>query len=261
MNLKQVTAYLEKNSLHLFYMFLGGAVLLRLMDDILLNRWGIHRGEIFPYRHLEFIPLYGSAGLLLEWALALTGGILLFTNEKRKGAFLAGIAMTLSLSQMLQNQKILLWIILWIVACTDLKENISARKFLKWQIILVYTFGALSKIFDQFVTGETLHILALQQMQQSDGLQKILWSPFVNPTFSVAISYAVIFLELLIPLAFFRKKEAAWFLVLALHGGFLVMMKDLSSFSFAMFALASLYYCPDVISMDEDFSQPVNEPG
>ncbi|MDG0814818.1 hypothetical protein [Bdellovibrio svalbardensis] len=261
MSFKQVTAYLEKNSLRLFYMFLGAAVLLRLLDDVLLGRWGIHAGAIFPYRHPGYFPLYGTTGLLLEWALALTGGVLLFTNEKRKGAFFAAIAMSLSLSQMMQNQKILLWIVLWIVALTDLGKNIPARKFLKWQIVLVYTFGALSKIFDQFVTGETLHIIALRQMETTTGLQKFLWSPLLNSGFSTMVSYAVIALELLIPLLFIRKKEWAWFFVLVLHGGFVVMMKDLSSFTFSMFALASLYYCPDVMMTDEDLIQPVNEPG
>ncbi len=258
MSLKPMTAYLEKNSLSLFYMFLGGAVLMRLVDDVLLGRWGIHAGELYPYRHPGFFPLYGTTGLLLEWGFALTGGVLLFTAEKRKGAFFAAVAMTLSLSQMMQNQKILLWIVLWIVA---LPANISARKFLKWQIILVYLFSALSKIFGQFVSGETLRTIALHQVEMASGLQKSLWIPFTNSTFSLWSSYLVIVLELLIPLLFFRKKEWAWIFVLALHGGFLVMMKDLSSFSFAMFALAALYYCPDVTIIEEDLIQPVNEPG
>lgn len=261
MSLKPVTAYLEKNSLQLFYLFLGGAVLLRVFDDILLGRWGIHAGELFPYRHPGYFPLYGVAGLLLEWALALTGGALLFTEQKRTGAFLAALAMTLSLSQMMQNQKILMWIILWIVACTDLNFNISARNFLKWQIILVYIFGALAKIFDQFASGETLYTLALHQGEIATGMQKYLWLPLTNFKISLVASYLVIALELLIPFLFFRKKDWAWIFVFILHTGMLVLLKDLTAFSFAMFALAALYYCSDVIRTEEDFIQPVTEPG
>lgn len=260
MNFKQVPAYLSKNSLYLFYMFLGAAVLLRIVDDITLGRWAIHAGRIFPYRHPGFFPLYGVSGLLLEWALTFTGGVLLFTTHRRKGALLAGLGMLLSLSQMMQNQKILLLIVLWMTALTELETNIPARKFLKWQIILVYAFSALSKIFDQFITGETLHNIAILQ-SENGGISGFMWRLMLNQNNALMVSYVVVFLEILLPLLFIRKKEWAWFVVLILHGGFLLLMKDLAAFSFGMFALAALFYCPDVTISEEDLIQPVSEPG
>lgn len=261
MSFNRMTAYLTKNSLTLFNMLLGAGVLARLWDDIFLGRWSIHAGAVFPYRHPGFFPIYGQSGLLIEWALILAGGVLLFTTESRKGALLAAIGLSLSLSQMIQNQKILLWIILWIVALTDLRTNISARKFLKWQLILVYLFTGLSKVFDQFSSGETLQIIALHQLELGYSWQEFIWQPLTKLIFARVISWLVIAWELLIPLLFLLQFNGTWLLVLLLHGGLLFTMKDLSSFSFAMFALTTLFYCPDVVIKDEDLTQPVTDPG
>lgn len=263
MNFKQVTAQLERNSLQLFYFFMGAAVLLRLVDDVMVGRYAIHAGEIFSYRHPGYFPLYGTTLLLIEWALTFTGGVLLFTQERKWGAWLAAIGMTMSLTQMMQNQKILLWIILWTIALSSsLAGNIPARRFLKWQIILVYVFGALSKVFDQFITGKTLQTVAFVQTQDStDHLMKVLWQPLLSLPTAQLMSWAVIVLEILIPFLLMRKKDFAWIFVLVLHGGFMLMMKDIASFSFAMFALAAIFYCPDVIIKEEDLIQPVSEPG
>lgn len=57
-----------------FYTFFALALVARVASDIFeAHRWSIHREEIFPYRHLfEFIPLYSTSILVVEWGLLLT---------------------------------------------------------------------------------------------------------------------------------------------------------------------------------------------
>jgi hypothetical protein len=192
-----------------------------------LNRWGIHAGVIFPYRHPAYFPLYGSTFLAVEWLCTLLGAGLLLTNYRRAGALLAAVGMAMSISQMMQNQKILLLLILLVVALAKPEDSPEARWFLRWQIVLVYGFTALAKIFAEFSTGATL--------------AKI--SPLaLNDSVFLGLSWFIIALELLIPFCLFKKREWAWLVILILHGSFTFFMRDIAAFTLGMFALAALYY-------------------
>ena len=208
---------------------------IRVVEDLFLNRWGIHSGVIFPYRHPGFFPLYSNIFLVLEWVLSLSGAALLLTAKRRWGALIAAVGMAMSISQMIQNQKILLFLILLIIACAPPENSAGSRWFLRWQIILVYVFAALSKIFAEFSTGATL--------------AKISPVPLVDSAFLV-ISWGIIILELLVPVCLMKKREWAWFVVLILHGGFTLFMRDLAAFTLSMFALTALFYGADETAPD-----------
>ncbi|MGE5086031.1 MAG: hypothetical protein ACM3MG_06985 [Bacillota bacterium] len=223
----KVTAFLEKNSLPLFYLFLAAAIFIRVVEDLFLNRWGIHSGTIFPYRHPNYFPLYSNVFLVIEWTLLLAGAALLLTEKRRWGAVVAALGMAMSLSQMLQNQKILLLWVLLIVAFAPPENSEGSRWFLRWQIVLVYVFAALSKIFAEFSTGATL--------------AKIFPVALTDSAYLV-ISWIIIVIELLIPILLLKKRQWAWLAVVILHGGFSLFMRDLAAFTLTMFALTSLFY-------------------
>ncbi|MBO9668198.1 MAG: hypothetical protein J7501_15460, partial [Bdellovibrio sp.] len=188
---------------------------------------GIHVGAIFPYRHPGYFPLYGTTFLVVEWLLTLLGAGLLLTSYRRPGALLAAVGIAMSLSQMLQNQKILLLLILLVVAIAKPEDSPEARWFLRWQLVLVYGFTALAKIFAEFSTGATL--------------AKI--SPIaLNESVFLVLSWFVIALELMIPFCLFKKRQWAWFAIAILHGSFTIFMRDIAAFTLGMFALAALYY-------------------
>lgn len=226
----KVTAFLEKNSLPLFYLFLAAAIFIRVVEDLFLNRWGIHSGMIFPYRHPNFFPLYSSIFLILEWSFMIVGAVLLLTAKRRWGALVAALGMAMSLSQMLQNQKILMLLVLLIVAASPPENSAGSRWFLRWQIVLVYIFAALSKIFAEFSTGATLAKISPVALTDSAYL---------------IISWIVIAIELLIPFFLMKKREWAWLAIVILHGGFSLFMRDLAAFTLAIFALTALFYYSD----------------
>lgn len=223
----KVTAFLEKNSLPLFYLFLAAAIFIRVVEDLFLNRWGIHSGAVFPYRHPNYFPLYSNIFLIFEWSFLLAGAVLLLTSKRRWGALVAGLGMAMSITQMLQNQKILMLVVLLIVACVPPENSEGSRWFLRWQIVLVYIFAALSKIFAEFSTGMTLAKISPVALTDSAYL---------------VISWIVIAIELLIPFFLLKKREWAWLAVVVLHGGFSLFMRDLAAFTLTMFALTSLFY-------------------
>ncbi|WP_413612936.1 hypothetical protein [Bdellovibrio sp. HCB-110] len=225
--------------LKLFYHFFGLALVARVVSDIFeVHRWSIHLGEIFPYRHLfEFIPLYSTSLLVVEWGLLLIGALLIFRGKNRWGSAFALVGLVMSLSQMFQNQKVLLTLVAFALTVGPrLNENALFKKndtanFLKWQILLIYLISAVSKIFDQFQSGETLRIMSEQLLLQDIGSREI---------YSVG-AWLVILVELALPLLLLTRPRLGIAGVVLVHGGFSLFLSDIWPFSLAMIALSFLF--------------------
>ena len=135
MNFKnQIAKLLSIDVLKCFYLLYSLSLISRIVCDYYLNRIGIHSGEIYPNRKLNFeTPPYSLTLLYFEWCLMLFGAILINTKFKRIASGVLIISLCMSISQMFQNQKILMLI----VACAvfvmplDLK-NFKSIWFLKF---------------------------------------------------------------------------------------------------------------------------------
>lgn len=233
-----MTAVFKKINLNYFYNVLALAILARIYSDIfVLHRWQIHTGELFPYRQgLLFLPLLPPVFLILEWVTSLAACYFLANGRVRLGAGIAVGSYFLSLSQMYQNQKVLLLIVFATLLIKPVTRGVaqeySTKDFLKWQIILVYFFSALHKILGKFSTGETL----------KDLFEKVLQFPYpITQKIYLIAAWIVIMVELIAPLLLLLKPRAGVVLVIALHIGLAIVMPDILAFSLVMIALSMLF--------------------
>ncbi len=242
MNFRQPIAFLKNNSIEIFYLLLSLSIFTRIVEDIYLNRIAIYEGILFPWRHLGIIPLYSSvAGLYLEYVISGAGAaLMLLSRYRRWGVCLGAIGLLMSLSQLFQNQKILICILLLSAFICPPEKSRRGRDFLRWQLVFVYLFAGLSK-FDSFWNGEVLAILS-QEKSHYGLLGEYFWSCLSSQAI-VFFSKAVVVTELVLPLLLFKCSFVAWLLVLVLHLGFSLVMVDIFSFSLTMLALATLFFC------------------
>ena len=62
-----------------FLRILGVALVADVAAEISAGVWGVHTGALYPWRHIDIIPLYPERGLAIEWTLrALAGAALLY---------------------------------------------------------------------------------------------------------------------------------------------------------------------------------------
>lgn len=240
MVLRHPLAILNRISpLKFFYSFFAMALVARVLSDVFeVHRWSIHQGNLFPYRHLlESIPLYSTSILVLEWGLLLIGAVLIFRGKIRWGSTLALVGLVMSLSQMFQNQKVLLAFMAFAIAAgprldenTFFKKNDTAN-FLKWQILLIYLISAVSKIFDQFQSGETLRIMSEHLFLRHTEGRDIYFMG----------AWLVILVELTLPLLLLTRPRLGIAGVVLVHVSFSLFLSDIWPFSLAMIALSFLF--------------------
>lgn len=226
-----IVKYNQNKIIDLFYFTFSLAIIVRFINDIFnLNRWGIHSGTLFPYRHINLgLPLYSTNILIAEWTLGLLGAVLLITGKIRIAALLIFVSFALSLTQMFQNQKLLILIIAFSLLLDSKKNSVF---FLKWQLILIYLFSSIHKINGQFVTGETMRLLFVDILKIN-----------FEYTWPLKIfSWIIIGCELIIPVLLMKWPKIGIALVILFHGGMCLLMPDISSFSLAMISLALLFY-------------------
>ncbi|MEK2643780.1 hypothetical protein [Bdellovibrio sp. BCCA] len=239
---RPLVTFNKVSCLRAFYGFFAAALVSRVLSDIFeLHRWSIHQGDTFPFRLLiEAIPIYPPYILLIEWALILLGALFLLIKKTRLGALLSLFGLLMSLSQMFQNQKVLLLLMAIGLSLGPSLEKTTADErndtlvFLKWQILLVYLFSAVSKMFDQFPSGETLKMMD----------QSLFSHQFAVNWIYSAVSVIVILTELFLPVLLWKKPKLGVLAVFVLHAGFGVFLSDIFPFSLAMISLSFLFLIP-----------------
>jgi hypothetical protein len=208
-----------------FHALLGLALLAHVAQDIWAGAWLVHEGVLFPWRHPGLVPLYAAPWLLLEWGVTLTAGLGLWRERTRWPAACLGVAVLfVSCLQRFSNQKALLLVCLVYLVTGGRRPRAEVYRLLRWQLLLVYLFSALSKIRAGFLDGATLEALGL-------GLGA-----------AVLFSWVVVVAELAaLPLLLLRAPKAGVAGVLLLHVGFALLMPGLWPFTLAMLALATLF--------------------
>lgn len=225
----------------IFYFIFSLAIISRVISDLLLNRQGIHSGEVFPSRqYFPSIPIYSVFVFYLELTLAFVGALLLNSKKVRTASLIIVIAYLMGLSQMFQNQKTLILIVASTLLIQPLSKNDrSSIWFLRYQLILVYSISALQKMFSGFNSGldlleTTKYLLGLENNLFIKQLLTYLQDPRTAEVFSLS----TIVVELLIPIALIKAPRLGVALVILLHLSMNLLMKDITPFSLTMLALS-----------------------
>jgi hypothetical protein len=211
---------------------LGAALLACVATDAALGVRRVEAGELFPWRHLPGIPLYGTTGLVIEWALTGLGGLALLAGVQRALAVRIGLLGTLlALTQRFSNHRALLLIVLVFVAIAP--PNLEAPSFaaearpnlalVRAQLILVYASSAIGKIAHGFWTGAALASL------------------FGWGTWARVAAPAVIVAEIAAPILLLLRPRAGLALVVALHTTMAILLPSVLPFSLTMIAMALLF--------------------
>jgi len=219
-------------SVDAFLRMLGAALVACVATDAALGVWRVEAGELFPWRHVPGIPLYGDAGLVVEWALTGTAGLALLAGIRRALAVRVGLVGTLlALTQRYSNHRALLLIVLLFVAIAP--PNVDAENFaseprpnialVRAQLLLVYASSAIGKIAHGFWTGAALTSL------------------FGWGTFARIAAPAVIATEIAAPVMLLLRPRAGLALVVVLHTAMAVLLPSVLPFSLTMVAMSLLF--------------------
>lgn len=226
-----------------FYRLFGVALLTRVVEDQFNGRWSIHSGEMFPWRHMPAFPLVPTSGLVLEWVVLAVCGVGLVSGRWRiLWARVAFVALFLSLAQMFQNQKLLLWFISGALSLAPPLPGGPVRWVLRWQLIVVYGFTAIHKLLQNFHDGDVIRGVATYLLEAgASGPRRLLLEGLSVPLISQFASVGALALELAIPLFLMTRPKVGLVCVIALHVSFSLAMPDLFAFGFAMTSLAFLF--------------------
>lgn len=222
----------------LFGYLLALAMMVMVAEDIFNGVWGIHSGAFFPFRHLDFIPLYPPSGLILEWLLTLAAAGLIAAGRTRPGAWVGFAVTFIALTQRFSNHRSLLLIVLFFLLFETAKEDSPTRTLIRVQLVLVYTFSALNKITAGFLTGVSLSNL----FAAHHGLlpRSIVDAMAATPMVQV-ISWAVVAGEILVPFLLLSRPRIGFTIQIALHAAFTLVLPGLASFGFLMLAMGCLF--------------------
>ncbi len=226
----------DRARVDLFLRLLGAALLACVATDAVFGFFRVEAGDLFPWRHLPGIPLYGIAGLVVEWLVTILGGISLLVGVRRRVGVFLGIAGTLAaLSQRYSNHRALLLIVLVfvVIETPDVGEAASASAFaprprpnlalVRVELLLVYASSAIGKIAHGFWRGEALHALFGWDM-----LARI-----ASPLVVVA--------EIAAPLLLLTRPRIGFACVVALHAAKANLLPSDVPFSQTMVAMAVLF--------------------
>jgi hypothetical protein len=216
-----------------FHFLMGLALLVAALGEAVGGAWRVHAGELYPYRHLPGIPLYGVVGLSLEWAAtALVGGALACGIAPRATVRLALIVAVVGITQRFSNHRALAVIVLafaaldpWDPRSPDFSRRAHAGlSLVRVQLVIVYVAAAVAKIGSGFGSGDVLvRIMAMPR-------------PLAAP-----LAWATIAVELAIPGLLLLSPRVGIAVVAVLHLAFAVALPETASFGLVMLAMAVLF--------------------
>jgi hypothetical protein len=232
-----------------FYLVLGAALMARVAVDAVRGVWRIHSGELFPWRHLPGVPLYSTRWLLVEWVASLAAGLAMVLGLRLQLA--VGVALLASiagLSQRSSNQQLLMLIVLGFLALDPSGSGFSDPRrspnisLVKSQLAIVYVFSALEKLLGGFLDGSVLRSsLSDSAWLRGTGLEARLAS---DPGVMTALSGAVVFTELALPVLLLGWPRLGVAAVALLHLAFAVVMPGVLPFGLLMLAMSVLFLRP-----------------
>lgn len=209
----------DPRAVRAFQIVFGVALIVNVLTELRAGVWRVHTGELYPWRHLPFFPLYPPWALAIEWTITALAGVL-FTIGNRHASKLAALALFAGLTQRYSNHAALLFLVAFFTTIDPKPGPISpAFGLVRVQLVLVYLFGALNKITHGFLSGASLENLL--------GLSR----PF---------SIAVVVAEIALPILLVVRPRVAVVGVVLLHLSFSFFMPGLLSFGLCMIAIALL---------------------
>jgi hypothetical protein len=214
----------------LFLRLVGLSLIVLGVEDVIDGWWQVHEGASFPWRHLPVVPLYGTTGLIIEWAALAAAGACLLVGVARRPALWLGFAAVLAgLTQRYGNGRALTLLVLFylVLAPPDPADPAAARqanvKLVEWQLVIVYAFSVLNKLKQGFWDGQALVALG------------------VPPRYAPALAVATLACEVAVPLLLRFLPRAGLAAAVLLHLGFAAVMPGVAPFSAIMIAMATLF--------------------
>ena len=189
----------------------------------------VHRGELFPYRHLPVAPLVPEGALYAEWALAIVAAAGLLSG-RRVAWFVRAAALVacFSITQRFTNGRALVCIALVSLAIDPPTEGRSqAFGLLRAQLLLVYGMSVVHKLLDGFVAAP--------------GVTGLLG---VDAAWDRPLGALTLLLEVATPLALVLAPRVGLALAVVMHAGFSVALPFVAPFSLASLGLACLFVRP-----------------
>lgn len=223
-----------------FFRLLQLTLISFVIKEISTGIWHVHTRDYFPWRHAPFFPLLPPIFLIAEWCVLIFGAALFyFPMRRRHAAALTAVAMLLSLSQRFSNHAALVFLLMFYIAITPRRHLQLAFKMIRYQLCIVYIFSALSKLNQQFYTGESL--IALGKYGPAGLLPKE-WivGHFFQPWVALVACF-VLAIEFLIPIVLFKRPVVGVALVAFFHFGLALFMPGIWTFALTMFAMSILF--------------------
>jgi hypothetical protein len=220
-----------------FLRLFGVALVVDVASEIAAGVWGVHAGELYPWRHVGIVPLYSPALLAVEWTLRAVSGVALVSAPHRARVVaaavrVAALVLFVAVLERYSNHGILLFLVAFYLTIAPPDVNGAgfddsphpALGLVRAQLAIVYVFSALNKLTHGFGGGESLaNLLAL------------------SPGPARALSWAVIVVELGLPFLLWRSPRAGIVVVIAMHLAFAALVPGVASFGLAMIAMSVLF--------------------
>lgn len=212
---------------------MGLALITAALTEGIAGGWRVHAGDLFPYRHLPGVPLYGVASLSLEWAAtAIVGAALVIGVAPRITLRLALLVALIGVSQRYSNHRALAVIVLAFASLSPSdprSPDFSATPhpglgLVRAQLALVYFTAALAKLGSGFSSGDVLVRVV--------GLPRSLAPP---------LAWITIALELAIPPLLVLSPRLGLAVAAAMHLAFTIALPVTASFALVMLAMAVLF--------------------
>lgn len=212
------------------------AMALEVLTSVASGVRDVHRGMLYPYRHLPIVPLYSERALMVEWAATLLcAGAIASGRAPRITYRATAIVLVLAVLQRFSNHGALMAIVACFLALAP--PDLEAPSFdaaphpelglCRAQLAIVYVASALNKVVHGFGDGHVLRVLV----------------PSLGPL-APALAWGVIAVELALPVLLVRRPRLGIVAVALLHAGFALVVPHVLSFGLTMVALSWLYLPP-----------------
>jgi hypothetical protein len=226
----------DRRAVITFERLLGMTFLLEVATQVRAGVWYVHSGRYYPWRHIGILPLYSTSMLALEWALTVAAALALVLGAWRRVALRVLVPLAfVSVLERFSNHGALLAMVTFFAALApaDLRSPTFEAEphpnlgLARAQLVIVYVFSALNKLTHGFVSGDSLvNLVAIAR----------------GP--AVALSWAVVLVELALPVIVVLRPRVGIALVAITHAAFAAVIPGVATFGLLMVALAVLFLPP-----------------
>lgn len=223
-----------------FLRLYGLALVVDVATEVTAGVWGVHTGQLYPWRHLGVVPLYPASVLAVEWALRAAAGLALVLGARHAKVVaaavrVAALVLFVAVLERYSNHGVLLFLLAFyltlapldVTSATFEERDHPALGLVRAQLAIVYVFTAVNKLAHGFAGGQTL--------------SNLLGGTALPQGAARALSVGVLVAELALPLVLLRWPRVGLAGVVAMHVAFAALLPGVASFGLAMVAMAVLF--------------------